>query len=59
MNIHKQIKGDGVVVQMGRETIFFFFFAIHHCMQNFPHEGSKSLCLQWKPESSIIHIYHS
>ena len=26
MNIHKHIKGDGVVVQMGRETIFFFFF---------------------------------
>jgi len=26
MNIHKHIKGDGVVVQMGRETIFFFFW---------------------------------
>lgn len=26
MNIHKHIKGDGVVVQMGREIFFLFLF---------------------------------
>lgn len=53
MNIHKRIKGDGVVVQMGRETIIIIIFFLPYIiacrtslikdLNHFAHSGNPSL----------------